>query len=69
MKTYKVTLFQKGYELCPYVQTVEAKSLDDATEKAKEIVAKIGWWGTLESKPIEEKTKLLVVKSIELINE
>ena len=37
MKTYKVTLFQKGYELCPYVQTVEAESLDAATEKAKEI--------------------------------
>ncbi len=69
MKTYKITLFQTGYKLCPYTLEIEADSKEDAIKEAKVKIAKMGWWGALEYKPIEEKVKLLEVENVEVISE
>lgn len=62
-KNYKITLFIGNDKNNTYILTEKGFSEEDATEKAKRIIATIGWWGFLETKPIEERMKRIKVLS------
>ena len=63
MKTFKVILFRKGDFRNNYVLTEFAETEQEAIDQAKRFVAENGWWGILETKPIEERMNRLFVKS------
>ena len=62
-KNYKITLFRENDKNNTYILTEKGFSEEDAIEKAKRIIATIGWWGILETKPIEERMKRIKVLS------